>query len=261
MKYVSRIMLCLVLCLSLCAMAVTANAGAIRTGLFNAATLNPNDDGSAGPVGIGFNTNFFGTTYSQLYVNNNGNVTFNSSMSTFNPFGLSATSTPIIAPFFADVDTRSGGNPVTYGQATIGAQAAFGVDWYGVGAYSNQYNPLNYFQLVLIDQGGGDFDIEFNYDSIGWDRGTGAAVGYANGLGVYHEFVGSIVDDAFLDSGPNALALNTNTDVTGRYLFNVRNGVVVEPPLNAIPEPSTFLLLGAGLFGMVAMGRKRFFTN
>ena len=40
-------------------------------------TLAANDDElHARRCSIGFNANFFGTTYSQLFVNNNGNVTF-----------------------------------------------------------------------------------------------------------------------------------------------------------------------------------------
>jgi len=40
---------------------------------FNSSTLPANDDGSTGLVSIGFSANFFGTTYTSLYVNNNGN--------------------------------------------------------------------------------------------------------------------------------------------------------------------------------------------
>ena len=39
-------------------------------------TLSANDDESTGAVDLGFTANFFGTMYSSVYVNNNGNVTF-----------------------------------------------------------------------------------------------------------------------------------------------------------------------------------------
>src|SRR5205823_147329 len=84
---------------------------------FNQNTLAANDDGSTGLVPLGFNADFFGTTYTSAYVNNNGNITFNQPLFAFTPFSLLTTATPIIAPFFADVDTRSG-NPVTYGTGT-----------------------------------------------------------------------------------------------------------------------------------------------
>ena len=54
-----------------------AAASAIRTdAAFTANTLARNDDGSTGLVNISFEVCFFGRVLTQLYVNNNGNVTF-----------------------------------------------------------------------------------------------------------------------------------------------------------------------------------------
>ena len=97
---------------------LAVQASVIEPG-FNSATLAPNDDGSTGAINIGFDVNFFGLTFSQLFVNNNGNVTFDSSLSTFTPFDLTSTGQQIIAPFFADVDTRNAGDPVTYGIGSL----------------------------------------------------------------------------------------------------------------------------------------------
>ena len=163
-----------------------ASAAAIHDAAqFNDFTLAANDDGYTNLVNVGFNLNFFGTTYSNLYVNNNGNVTFNNSLSTFTPFGLINNSFPIIAPFFADVDTRNGGSSlVHYGQGTVNGRNAFGVNWINVGYFSAQADKLNSFQLILTDRsdiGAGDFDIEFNYDRILWE--TGSASGGSGGFG------------------------------------------------------------------------------
>src|SRR5262249_14315256 len=102
---------------------------------FSANTLPANDDGSTGAVALGFTLNFFGTAYSTLYVNNNGNVTFGGPLSTYTPYALSTPGVPIIAPFFADVDTNVG-PVVTYGQGVVDGHAAFAVNWLGVGYYS-----------------------------------------------------------------------------------------------------------------------------
>lgn len=59
--------------------------GAIRPG-FAANTLPGNDDGSTGLVPIGLTANFFGTNYSALFVNNNGNLTFDAPLAEFTPF-------------------------------------------------------------------------------------------------------------------------------------------------------------------------------
>lgn len=249
-----------------------ANAAAVRTG-FSSNTLAPNDDGSTGLVDIGFIANFFGVQRNQLYVNNNGNVTFDNPLSTFTPFGLTATARQIIAPFFADVDTRNAASqPVTYGNGTVDGRNAFGVNWQNVGYYPSASDKLNSFQLVLVDRsdtGTGNFDIEFNYDQIQWETGgasggtnglggNSARAGFSNGTGdpgTSFELAGSAVNGAFLDGGPNSLVANRlNSNVDGRYLLAARNGSVT--PEEPVPEPLTILgTIAAGGMG-VAMRLK-----
>jgi hypothetical protein len=257
-KYVMRLVLTLAVIFT---MTGFAQASAVIPGVFNANSLPGNDDGSTDLVPIGFSVNFFGTTYTSLYVNNNGNITFATSLSTFTPFGLTTDiGTSIIAPFFGDVDTRVG-NIVTYGQGTLGGKNAFGVNWIDVGYYSQHTNKLNSFQLILVDRSDvspGDFDIIFNYDKIQWETGdasggsnglggSSARVGYSNGTGnpgTFYEFPGSGVNGALLDGGPNALISFSNVGVSGRYIFEVRNGL---PPVTRHNmTPILFFLLGGG---------------
>ncbi len=130
-----------------------ADAAAIRAGMFNTNTLPANDDLSTDAVSFGFNANFFGRTNNSVYVNNNGNLTFTSPLSEYTPFGVTATHSEIIAPYFGDVDTRgSSSGVVTYGTGTVDSHKAFGVNYPNVGYYRSHTDKLNDFQVVLIDR-------------------------------------------------------------------------------------------------------------
>jgi hypothetical protein len=215
---------------------------------FNANFVERNDDGSSALVNMGFTLNFFGRERAQCYVNNNGNITFDDALATYTPFGLTAAKREIIAPFFADVDTRNElSNVVRYGRSTINGRPAFGVNYIDVGYFSSHADKLNRFQLVLIersDTGAGNFDIEFNYERVVWETGdasggtggfggTPVIVGYSNGSGepdTYFELNGSAISGMFLDSGRRALTRQRlNSDVFGRLVFRGRNGKILPP--------------------------------
>jgi hypothetical protein len=237
---------------------------AVRAG-FNANALPPADDGEV-LAALPFGIHFYGATYHSVEVNYNGALTFgmfgdypSGPTSTTPTAGLQGAGTPpvpIIAPFFADVDLTEGPSPpsgtITYGNGTVGGHAAFGVTWSNVGYYSGfdtGNTPTNTFQALLIqrtDLGVGDFQLEFNYNHIGWEAGDAdggvngigspsyagysARVGFADGMGggnVY-EFPGSGNANSFLDTSPAATSLVQNSlnshGVLGRYDFLFING-------------------------------------
>ncbi len=197
---------------------------------FDSSILDRNDDGSTPRTGLGFEVNFFGVNYDSIYVNNNGNVTFDSSLSTYVPFSLLGASRAIVAGFFGDVDTRpSGSGIVTYGPGTYNSHNAFAATWNEVGYFSHGDDKLNTFQVVFVDRSDiaeGDFDIYLRYDQIQWDTASthpssAARVGYSNGIDASHEVEGSGVVGALVDGGPNSLSEQ------GVLVFRVRSGVVV----------------------------------
>ncbi len=234
------------------------------------AVLGPNDDGSFVNVLLPFTLNFFGSSQNIVSVNNNGNLTFglNNSQSIYTPYGLTQPlGFPIVAPFFADVDTRGpGSSVVTFGNVTVDSHTAFVANYVDVGYFNQQADKLNSFQALLIDRsdiGPGDFDIEFNYDRLLWETGSAsrgvngfggfsARTGFSNGSGAAGtnlELPGSGINGALLDGGPNSLiATSFNSPVLGRYVFPVRNGRPAQPgDTPALPiNPSELVPGGPG---------------
>jgi hypothetical protein len=206
---------------------------AIRPG-FDQQILDRNDDGSTAKVPIGFLINFFGSSNATLYVNNNGDVTFDNPQSEYTPKNLASLGIKVIAPFWADVDTRNESSDVVkYGNGTVNGHNAFGVDWVNVGYYSYHADKLLSCQLVIIDRSDiapGDFDMEFNYFKVQWEWGDASKncpphAGFSDGLGG-EELPGSGVQGAFLDSNTatGLIYHNLNSSVPGRYIFFFRDG-------------------------------------
>jgi hypothetical protein len=201
----------------------------------------PNDDASSPQVNLPFTVNFFGQRFSSLWVNNNGNVTFDGPLSTFTPEPLATISSPIVAAWFADVDTRgTGSQPVRFGFGSVGGHRAFCVQYDGVGYFNAHDDLLNSFDLFIVDRGDvadGAFDIVFRYGQLRWETGdasggvnglggTSAGVGYSNGTGqpgTFLEVAGSRQPGSFLDTGPHPLSsTSTNSSEAGVHIFPVR---------------------------------------
>lgn len=232
----------------------------IRPG-FDQQILDRNDDGSTGIVPIGFLINFYSNTHTTLYVNNNGNVTFDSPQSVYTPTTLPSMGVKVIAPFWTDVDTRNPDSDVVkYGTNTVNGQEAFGVDWVNVGYFSFHADMLLSCQMVIINRSDiapGDFDLEFNYDKVQWQWGDATVgvpprAGFA-GNGADYELPGSGEVGAFLDSDTTTgLIYNSlNSSVPGRYVFFFRDGI-------SVPEPTATTLVGVGLMVIVGASMKRF---
>jgi nidogen-like/carboxypeptidase family protein len=231
----------------------------------NANTLAANDDGFTGTaVPLGFNAQMFDTGFSDVFVNNNGNVTVGEGLSDFTPFDFRESGQTMIAPFFADVDTRgSGSGLVHYGQVpSYGGQKAFCVIWDNVGYYASHADKRNRFQLIIVDQGAAGIDLVFNYDSIAWETGdasdgtngfggTSAVAGYAAGDGdAAHALMlpGSFVNGGLLDSNASTSLAGHATagQPAGRYVFQLRQGAATGGRLTGtVTDPGDDPVAGA----------------
>ena len=243
---------------------------------FGENTLSRNDDSytsnvSLTPVFGASGLNFFGRNYTEISINNNGNITFGPyGMSTYTPFGLQNGGVPIIAPFFADVDTRGGTSSTlgpdvvtpTPGGTSMGSNlvyydfntAGYGtltVTWDDVGYYSYATDKLNAFQLQLVGTGGGNFDIMFRYEAVNWTTGsasggtnglggTVARAGYSNGAGAWQELAQSGNQDQML-------ALDTtagNAGSVGLYRFSVNSGTAASETITGTSHSDLISGLG-----------------
>lgn len=142
--------------------------------------LPPDDDGSSPAITLPFTFSLYGITTNTIYINNNGNVTLNNPLATFSPTAFPSAPHRIIAPFWADVDTRGGNGQVLY---KITPTAIY-INWEEVGYYNMQGDKRNTFQLILTDGADPAIDggnVAFCYQDMQWT--TGSASGGVNGFG------------------------------------------------------------------------------
>ncbi|GAB1622604.1 hypothetical protein AAOGI_26540 [Agarivorans albus] len=195
--------------------------------------MDRNDDGSSNQLDLPFEINYFGNSYDQFFINNNGNITFESSLSGYTPIPFPIAEQPIIAPFWADVDTGCD----SCGEVYVGSPSdgVVAVTWDNVGYYDENSDKSNSFQAVLIDRsdtGAGNFDVEFRYDKLEWTTGdasdgenglggTPAQAGYDAGDGEnFFALPGSFSED-ILD-----LVSSSNTGEDGVWRFAIREGAL-----------------------------------
>jgi gliding motility-associated-like protein len=141
-----------------------------------------NDDGSSPVVNLPFTFCLYGNNYTSLYINNNGNVSFGTSYGTFSSSSFPSASYTMVAPFWADVDTRNNGSGLVYYKVT---PTHIIVRWRNVGYFSSQADKTNDFQLILTN--GNDTiiplgtNVSFCYGDMQWT--TGSASGGSGGFG------------------------------------------------------------------------------
>lgn len=167
-----------------------------------AAPFYSNDDASSAAIQLPFTFCYYGDTVSSIFINNNGNISFNSSYSAFTATGFPSSAFNMIAPFWADVDTRGTGGQAYYDSLTgqwvtppnagpLGrvrykiTPTALIVKWDSVGYFPMMGDKRNSFQLIITDGNDalvpGGNNVAFCYSDMQWT--TGSASGGANGFG------------------------------------------------------------------------------
>jgi hypothetical protein len=218
-----------------------------------------NDDGFRGPINFGYTlSNFFGQSYTQFFLNNNGNITFGNGLAAFTPAGPQGASQPVIAPFFADVDTRGALSGLVYYNTSIPNETI--ITWDHVGYFGAHDDKLDTFQLVVRGPNfvipAGEGQIGFFWTTMQWETGdasggsggfggTPAAVGFGDGQSNGFVLQGSI---------QNGISREVNDEM---IWFDLNGQGTPTPVTNAVPEPETYALMLGGLALLATVARRR----
>ncbi|MBL8999986.1 MAG: hypothetical protein JNK25_02475 [Phycisphaerae bacterium] len=225
-----------------------------------------NDDGSSSNIALPFTFCFYERDENSVFINNNGNLTFGGSFSGFTPSGFPV-ARPMIAPFWADVDTRNttGADTNLVWHKFVDLDGDSNMDtlvvtWDAVGVFPSNNSEFNTFQVAISGirnafggpNGLGGLNAMFSYGDMNWTVGTAsggaaATVGINEGQGLLRfDQIGRFDHDGTDYNGPT-----TPSGVqylNGRdYFFDACAGIV--------PAPGAMALLGLG--GLVAGRRRR----
>jgi hypothetical protein len=160
-----------------------------------------NDDGFTTKMALPFSFNYYGTSVDSIYINNNGNISFDAPYFTFTADSFPSSQFNMIAPFWADVDTR-GGNGQAYFDSLSGTwitptggpngrvrfkmtPTSLIIKWDSVGYFPSMGDKRNTFQLIITDGNdplvAGGNNVAFCYGDMQWT--TGSASGGQGGFG------------------------------------------------------------------------------
>jgi len=108
------------------------------------------DDSMSSAIEIGFTFSFFGNNYSQLYICNNGYVTFTNDSCSYTNGSIPDAGTPnnIIAPYWDDLYTMG---EIRYETIGTSPSRRFVVSWIGVDQYSGRGQGTMSFQAILYE--------------------------------------------------------------------------------------------------------------
>ena len=229
---------------------------------------------SGSGIPIGFDINFFGTTYSDIFINSNGSVSVGSGSSNYGvPLNEILDGAAGLVPYGVDLDNRDVTDAAQswgtgqrhaeffyWGRSTYEGKEAFVVTWMNSQIYRwGAKKDFSTFQVIIVNNGSGNADYIINYGSVqdandeaGYDcpSGTCLAAGFGsnqNGSVLYaslqdetgYLYNGSKTMDA-IDGGANALAqASLNSEIPGQFIFNMVDGFV--PEVATIPAAPTNL--------------------
>ena len=175
-----------------------------------------------------------GTSYAStaLFVATDGFLTFGTA-----PIGLptdpsSQITSPFIAPFLADIDTRLDGEGSESGPIWVDIDPigdVVSITWQDVGFYRRNADLTNTFQIQLFDRGAAGMDVVLRYEKILWTAGDlqgGWGGNGGNPAFIGYRFAPSGAANTLSASGNEAALLDFpttlgNTNIAGLWVLNV----------------------------------------
>ncbi|XP_042565292.1 sushi, nidogen and EGF-like domain-containing protein 1 [Clupea harengus] len=233
------------------------------------AISTPVDDGSSPIIPLLRPLPFFGRTYQQIFVNHNGHITFNQSLSQYVTHEFPANSNrDIIAPFWTDLDNRESGN-ISYQQYTSGdvlqtatqdissyfPNVTFTASWVFVAtwdrvAYFPNTGTETTFQVVLISDSEMTF-ILMNYGDIA-PTSRQVQIGYDTISSTHYGSLRTCYPNNSIDIVN--LKTSSNVNVQGRWAFlttvQSTSFSCTNTPGLTVPQPG-FLYLSAKIKGSI----------
>ena len=225
--------------------------------------LPKNDDGSTGLLPLPFTFELYGSTYNNVCVNNNGNISFDGCVSSFSSTGFPSNNFIMVAPFWADVDTCDPGDSCTgevaYKQTMLDGQTVFVAHWEEVGYFFENESLRNTFQVIIADGAtlpGGN-NVCFSYGDMNWttgdaSSGTGglggipATVGANRGNGVDFFQYGRFNQDGTAYDGPGGNNDGVDFLDDGQICFNTGGEGTSNVPPVVVSEPDSPIMVAAG---------------
>ncbi|XP_059177943.1 sushi domain-containing protein 2-like [Physella acuta] len=249
------------------------------------------DDGSSGAINLTVHFPFFGWSHDKLYVNNNGVVSFKKELVDFKPLRFPLEDeTPLIAPFWADVDISPDGDngtvwyreskdPEILAKATqeirqyhsafknFRAFWVFIATWEEVGFFGAESLgrlKRNTFQAVLVlDATGRQSFIILNYAKIEWTTGSNSGADVHIGLGGIPAQAGFNAGDRTnfyeIDGANTEAVINltetSNLGIPGKWIFridssHIETGCSLSTSGEVYPQPAYSSMLGGVTIGI-----------
>lgn len=234
--------------------------------------LERNDDDFAqagfGMPAVPFVFSLYGTPFTgtDIFLNNNGNLSFGAGFSSFTPSGFPVADFPMVAPFWGDVDTRNELSGAAYykffdGDGDLDIDTLV-MTWDNVGYFNTAADKTNTFQVAISDgsnpaMGLGN-NVCFSYDDMQWTTGdasgglggfggTPATVGVNAGNGVDFFQIGRFDHEGVDYDGPGGFTDGVSFLDGLDFCFNA-SGAQNQPPIAVgLPANQCYLVdAGAG---------------